>query len=204
MCEPTHSIVQYPDHNDSGDRTDSVIEAIPFDRKDGGVWQWLRKKLGNWFHFSKLGSGHSEAIERMSPFARRLLPQDTKYEALWWKRKVKLDGYYLGQEFDKEEALKCAETYANTVSIGNLTQLRQFLEFSMRKSERAWRYVEAFYQILTERGRNTFNTLLKKLFGNVVRATEQRLDPLIKFMLGFTRKRDLLIVEWADDTKLWV
>lgn len=198
MCEPTHSIVQYPDQDSGGNPTDSIIKAIPIETKDGGVWQWLRKKIGSWFHFSKLGNGHSEAIGKLTPFARRLLPDDTKYEALWWNRTVKLDGRFYGEEFDKDAALQATQTYAEGVSIGSLTSLRRFLEVSMLKSERAYRYVEAFVQMLNKKGADAFNKLLKRYCFNVV---DHR---VIKFVLGFTRKRELLVPEWADDTKLWL
>jgi hypothetical protein len=31
----------------------------------------------------------------------------------------------------------------------------------------------------------------------------EKIDQVVKFILGLTRKRHLLVPEWADDTTLW-
>jgi hypothetical protein len=204
LCEPTHSIVQFPDQDDNQNPTGPLVEAIPLETKDGGMWQWLRKKIGSWFHFSRLGFGHSESVGQLSLSARMRLPADSKYEALWWNRCVRLDGLFNGPHYDAKPALECAETYAKAVSIGGLTQLRRFLETSMRKSERPWNYADAFVQMLKKEGCDAFNKMVKKFFDNVRKACASNLDSLIKLMLGLTRKRKLLVDVWSDDTKLWL
>src|SRR5436190_15067817 len=138
MCEPNHSIVQYPDQDDGGNPTERTLDLLP--KKEGWV-SWMKKKIKNWFHFSKLGFGHSEATARLSLIGAYHFPVDTKYEAQWWIRKVQRDGAYYGQAYDSEIALDCATEYAKLSSIGNLTLLRQFLEVSMRKSTRPESYV---------------------------------------------------------------
>jgi hypothetical protein len=205
MCEPTHSIVQFPDQDDDGNPTGGLVDAIPLETKgQDGFWQWMKKRIGSWFHFSRLGNGHSEALGLLTVQARRRLPADTKYEATWWNRKVHLDGLFNGQQYDAQLALDCATTYAKAVSIGGLTQLRRFLATSMKKSERPWSYAETFVQMLKMEGYNAFNKLVKKFFGSVKQACTSKLDELIKLMLGFTRKRRFLVDAWADDGKLWV
>lgn len=202
MCEPMHSIVQFPDQDDDGNPTGGKIDAIP----QSGLWSWGKKKIASWFHFSKMGFGHSEAMATLTPTARWVLPPDTKYEVAWWKRQVKIDGGYSGAYHDASDALEAATEYANRTSIGNLTLLRQFVETSMRKSERPNAYYDNFHSMLTIDGRNQLGSKVRNIVGssylteNIVKSN---LDKLVKIMMGFTRKRGLLIPEWADDAKLW-
>jgi len=209
MCEPNHSIVQYPDKDDDNNPTGPRIDALaPPVGTDGGYWTKLKKKVDSWFHFSYLGLGHSETIGRISTTARWMLPLDTKYEAQWWDRKVKLDGCYNGHEFDKAEALESATVYASKISIGNLHTLRQFLETSMKKSEAPWRYIYNFPMMLTPAGRDLLQDKLRSALHNKTNwitsfQCQDNLDTIIKVMLGFTRKRNLLVPEWSDDGKLW-
>jgi len=63
MCEPAHSIVQYPtdfdDHNLPGGQMDSESRlklAL------GKFWN-TGKRIKNWFHYSKLGAGHHSIFE---------------------------------------------------------------------------------------------------------------------------------------------
>lgn len=133
MCEPTHSIVQFPDEDDGGNPTEPRIDALPTLAQKEGWWTWAKKKIGRFFHLSKLGNGHSETLTLITPLTHSFLPIDTKYEALWWDRTVHLDGTFHGPDFNQSFALECATDYANRVSIGNLTLLRQFIEGSMKK-----------------------------------------------------------------------
>jgi len=137
MCEPTHSIVQFPNNDDQGNSTEPRVRS-----KLGKIAEW-GKKIRDWFHFSTMGAGHSANLELVGA-QEILLPSSTQYEALWWNRTVHIDGRYRGKEFDKEIAGNAAHSYAKEVSIGNLTKLRMFLETSMRKSERPGMYINAF------------------------------------------------------------
>lgn len=153
-----------------------------------------------------MGHGHSESIGKLTPLARRLLPDDTKYEAQWWDRRFRLDGYFHGPEWNKQCAFTAAKDYAERVSIGNLTTVRQFIEMSMRHSERNYGYVQMFPQMLNRKGRDIFHEKMKRFklaingWGNY---ENEALDRVIKLMLGYTRQRNLLTVEWADDSALW-
>ncbi len=207
MCEPNHSIVQFPNQDDQGNPTESRLDSIPSEQ---GWGAWLKKKIGSYFHFSKMGLGHSETLGTISPVGRRLLIQDTKYEAQWWDRKFHLDGTFHGPEYDKKEAFDCAHEYAKRVSIGNLTTLRQFLENSIMKTFQLSRYLELFAgSFLNREGSNEFLVKMKtKLYWQDLWNIPFNLDKeerrkLLKMMLGFTRRRNLLVPEWADDTKLW-
>ena len=155
----------------------------------------------------ELGLGHSETIGALTVPARNMLPRDSKYEAQWWNRKVTRDGRYYGHEFDQASALEAATVYANKVSIGNLTTLRQFLETSMVKTRWVFNYINQFQDILNGVGRDKYNKGLKDLFGFSL-ASCRGMDKLptqqiTRFVLGFTRKRDLLVPEWSDDNTLW-
>lgn len=213
MCEPYHSIVQYPDQDDHGPtqpRLDAATHGLKGLMEKG-------KKILRWFHFSKMGAGHSVA----TPFnmrQERSLPRPTSYEALWWNRTVHRDGEFRGEAFDMEDALESAEEYANRTSIGSLTQLRQFLETSLQKTNRQGEYLTRFVEdFLNAEGREAFHKRSKKVLGlNLANHRQswdflrmlQRDDPkklrsLTKFMLGYTRKRALLVPAWADDDSLW-
>lgn len=222
MCEPTNSIVQYPPQNDGGAPTETLLQPSFKER----VFKWGKKVLG-FLHYCKMGSGHHEAIQVWGTHYA-LAPHETRYEGLWWDRKVKLDGEFHGEEFDKAIGLEAAEGYAEAVSIGSMTALRRFLETSMRKSDAPYMYMEAFLtKFLNERGReyatqrlkttlNVSNLDLVRLFGcqyglwartrreaHTEEARHRALDTAIKVMLGITRKRNLLVSAWADDDRLW-
>lgn len=213
MCEPNHSIIQYPTQDDDGNPTGTKIDVLA----DRGWIGRLKQKIKDWFHLSKMGFGHSEAIGELSPsrLGRLSLPIDTKYEARWWDRTVVRDGRFNSPFPSLEgEALECATEYAHRVSIGNLTLLRQFLETSIRKSERPGAYLDRFILLLTKEGTDRYWSKLKLLLGTTMslpsfraeyctKVTEN-LDSIIKMVMGFTRKRDLLVPAWADDGKLWL
>lgn len=211
MCEPQHSIVQYPDNDDHGP-TKSRLDAAVKGLLDQG------KRILRWFHFSKMGSGHSGA----TGFGRtqmRHLPNPTSYEAMWWNRTVKRDGEFRGESFDIADALECAEEYANRTSIGDLTQLRRFLETSMQQTNQHQGYVRQFVDgMLNKEGRDSFRKRAKKALGldlanyygmsntgffRSLTNDARKRNSLTKFMLGYTRKRGLLVPEWADDASIW-
>lgn len=220
MCEPFHSVTQWPTQDQDGNPTESRVEQLVQNPKapektslwPGGavletrtiletatktVWDWF-KKIGSWLHLSVMGKGHSESAEHRIPLAARAyLPLDTKYEVQWWNRNVRLNGSYNGFDFDKQEALDCATLYANKVSIGNMHLLRKFLETSMRHSPYPFRYLEAFYQMLKGGGKDVLSKKIKDLFGG--KPKHFQLESVIKVMLGITRKREFLVQEWDVD-----
>jgi hypothetical protein len=212
MCEPTHSIVQYPDQDpDSGNSTGGIIESIT-----SKVDSWVKRVKG-WFHISKLGRGHSGVIDasaRQLELAERILPRPTFYESFWWDRTVKFDGFHSfeGREYDKDLALDAATEYSKKVVIGDLGLLRRFLEVSMVNSDHPQLYVDAVLQYLVKREkRDEVVNRLKQI--NYIKRIPNRLmavkldnlvdGRVIKIILGVTRKRDWLIAAWADDDRLW-
>lgn len=216
MCEPAHSIVQFPNDDDNrpggspaghfGGTTETLLSKIK-----GSVG----KLIGRWFHISRMGRGHSECWEATSS-ACWLLPEPTKYEAEWWCRSFHLDGPCYCPEWDRSEAIDSARQYANAVSIGSLTALRRFLETSLRltSSRYYWYYIDRFCDMLTKEGRNAFRMKIRRSLGmrstcfphvrRLMEDSHEHLDKVVKTILGFTRKRELLVTEWADDTSLWV
>lgn len=206
MCEPTNSIIQYPSNDPTGTPTEQRLGAW------GKVLEW-GKKVKDWLHFCKLGSGHHEAIRAVGTFSD-LIPAETRYEAYWWDRTVKRDGNFNGELFDAPFALDAATMYAANVSTGSLFTLRRFLETSMRKTDNPHMYLSVFAdKLLNHQGRDTFHAKLKAIgvglyrkfiypFGDSV--DKKQLESIIKLMLGYTRKRNLLVPAWSDDAKLWV
>jgi hypothetical protein len=212
MCEPNHSITQFPPEDPKGPPGGNEVteQRLRFGLK--GLWDYL-KKIGGFFHLSRMGSGHSESIEWASTNGW-FLPKDTRYEARWWDRTVVLDGRYHGPVEFKDEAVTCATTYAQQVSIGNLTTLRRFLESSLRVTGNIAGYVSHFVQgLIVTKHRdlvaNKIGSLLQCSYSKatrffIERKAKDKLDSLIKLLLGLTRKREILHPAWADDGSLWV
>jgi len=207
MCEPHHSITQFPPDDQGGEITESRLQWGL-----RGIYDWI-KKIGRFFHISKLGSGHSESLEWANT-KHLILPRETRYECNWWDRTVHLDGYFKGEEVYREEALECAEGYSRRVSIGDLGQLRRFLEVSMRKSQRAVSYIQTFIDMLVVRpakdaivrglDRIINCSIGRSSFRCVEHRVSARLDSVIKYLMGLTRRREVLHPAWADDASLWI
>ena len=223
MCEPCHSIIQYPDGDD-----DDRSTGTPVEQRISGWGEWFRR-IGQWLHLSKMGKGHSEAIKTTSFEAELYLPTPTYYEVNWWERKIHLDGSfrasfkrlgcnalnnYPGTSYAQEIALKqrrqeeamvAARQYANAVSIGNMTTFRRFLTTSLQKTvDYHQKYVLHFELMLNRNGRDLLHKRLKEFTMRCGRIRKTNADKVTKLLLGFTRKRELLIPEWADDKGLWV
>lgn len=219
MCEPAHSIVQYPDGDD-----DDRSTGTPLEQRIAGWGDWLRR-IGRWLHLSKMGKGHTEAIQTTSLSAELFIPNPTYYEVNWWERTLHLDGAFRGgfnqigrnalehhalmhsTEAERtkwhktqEEAKQAAQQYANVVSVGNMTTFRRFFTTSIAKSAMPRKYVLHFELMLNKAGRDLLAKKLK-MFGRVGKTNIERVT---KTLLWFTRKRELLIPEWADDKRLWV
>ena len=247
VCEPHHSIVQWDDSDDQDNPTQPLLEALPqhdtvFGMRPpgegiyGGIGMltipkakdfmaWGLKKIQEWWHLSKMGRGHSESLSLIKPKHRGRLPDDTKFENMWWQREVKIDGRYHGRFKSQEPfALEAATTYAKKVVNGNMTLLRQFLAGSMKHTvgrAGAWAYVERIFDMLTLGGKDVLTKKLKQLLrpdvGNLSRTgrmflsygdglaakVNQNVEMVIKVILGFTRKRNLLVPAWADDPTVW-
>lgn len=71
MCEPMHSITQYPDQDDDGNPTGSRVEAML--GRPNVVVKFF-KKLGSFFHLSRMGAGHSESVGQAIGGSSRYLP----------------------------------------------------------------------------------------------------------------------------------
>lgn len=202
MCEPHHSINQFDD--DDGPRTGMLKGQVQQKPES-----WL-KKISKWFHFSRMGAGHSEAITATGRMDFHTMPTLTRYEVKWWNRSIHRDGSYFGYEkAEAEHALEAATDYANRVSIGSLQNLRRFLEMSFLKTPYPQKYAGMFRCMLSQEGVSQYEKRLQR-FGGVSRLvdrswSEEKLRKAIAAVCcGLTRKRGLLIPEWADDKELWI
>lgn len=224
MCEPNHSINQFPDTPEVGPKVQSAFERIT---------EWA-KKIGSWFHFSKMGMGHSESIQYNTIHGRFGIPEPTRYEVAWWRREFMRDGgfCYEGRSYGSsfgcnshygtppdpviaelaQDAFDSAKVYADQVSIGSLSIFRRFFETSVKKSELRYEYFNHFfYDMLNRAGQLQLEEKIRRVFGrdralyNIASSYKpQEVDALTKMCLGFTRKRNLLVPEWADEAKLWL
>src|SRR5687767_5215782 len=127
MCEPAHSITQFPVEDDRGNPTGPIIDNIPRTEPtpkardktmspSGAVlsqaWDWKQHQLGDWYHISRPGFGHSETIGFLSVRGREMLPAETRYETDWCKRVCHIDGPFRGRfQFEQKEALLRATQY---------------------------------------------------------------------------------------------
>lgn len=209
MCEPYHSIIQY-DPNRDDDDDDFGGSSQPTYTKSGllsSLGSWAKKVRG-WFHASKIGSGHTGVLEaRTGLMNREIRKHFALFETAWWNRSTKWD--YGGQillPHEKEERNAAAAEYSQITVTGDLTKLRNFLELSFKKTDHPGSYALMFLEMLNAEGRDIVNKKHRQYFGTDVGGlNSSRINPesLAKFLVGFTRKRNLLIPEWADDTKLW-
>ena len=231
MCEPYHSIVQYPEDGGPPSREDQDRgNDSPTGSHGMSVRERLGKWLGNasarirqikgWFHLDKIGGGHSAAVavERRPAFVGSplIIPGYTAYENAWWDRSVHLDGRYGGWPHERTEAMMCAEQFAKELVNGSLPNLRHFLELSLQKTaaERRGGYVDAIYErLLSPKGRRQVDKKLVHAIGlqpNLLARTwlwlrdPVRLQAVINTLMGATRKRENLNDRWAMDDKLWV
>jgi hypothetical protein len=207
MCEPSHSIIQYPtQHYDSGEPTkiESIFDQLQVPK---GI------VIGSFINYSALGFGHSEALGKLPSTTRYKLPRDTKYEAHWWDRTVCLDGYISLPEYIRDESLESATTYAHRSSIGDLKILRRFLETSLMKSRHSHMYSHYLFQLFSSKGRQELYQSLDRIFNFKSYSLESTLSTLlldrtnkakvIGMILKITRKRENMSDAWADDKVLW-
>lgn len=217
MCEPAHSVVQYPhDFDDTDlpfggqmDKESRLKSAL------GKACGWT-KKIGKWFHLSRFGAGHSKATlvdGRQSLY----LPKATLYEGYWWDRKFSLDGLPDWKAKEDPLALKAAQQYHNDSVMGNMSLFRRFLETSMRKTSHplgASTYVHTLINsVLTTEGGNKLLARFRRVFGGKSFRFETVMGPYanevdinrsIKLVMGFTRQRRLFLPHFSDDNSLWV
>jgi hypothetical protein len=222
VCEPAHSIVQFEPPDDSSPPP-----------SDGGTtpsgWKGWLKKFGGLFHLSRMGNGHSESLtfhrdqlcadmnvaepnliyKKAPPFLVKPLAY---YETNWWERKLVLDGYGCNatDPIKIQESFDAAQQYASHVCLGSLHAFREFLGTSIMKSGDPISYALNFRTMLNKRGRREYEHRIKvgkiettyfKL--NIIKDMTKCRDGLRRLCLGFTRKRHLLVPEWADDASLW-
>lgn len=207
MCEPYHSIVQYPDTFDKdlplseGMDKESKLKAAL-----GKGFGWT-KKIGKWFHLSKFGAGHHENTSSLNYRSRIYMPAPELWEGEWWTRTFKYDGYNLQPGNRQRDA---AQEYHNRSVMGNMSLFRRFLETSMRQSRRSHVYVETLLDhVLTAEGANKLLEKFKRVFGrngtpSYVMAHKQEVGKAINIVMGFTRRRKLFLPHFADDNSLWV
>jgi hypothetical protein len=174
-----------------------------------------------------MGNGHSEAVAKTRFQTELFIPTPTLYEVNWWERKMHIDGAFRGgfnrigrnamtqhgewsnehkevREMLRKEAFEAAHHYANAVSIGNMTVFRRFLATSLQKSDRPTSYIEPFTMMLNQDGRSALAQKLVAFTLRCGRISKANVNHATKLLLWFTRKRELLIPEWADDKRLWV
>lgn len=229
MCEPMHSTIQFPDPDDFdggdwNDDGDSLSAQSARPSLIGKMGKWF-KKVGKFFHVSKMGSGHSETLRSDklnavvdSQIHSFIEPPHYKWEADWAVRRVYRDGGNIGFGFcnkiglNDDDSESAAKQYINDVCIGSFTAFRRFFETSLVETEKGKRqqYVANFLRMLTADGVAGFVKKCENILGrktnNAERYIAEKLQPrqLAALCLGFTRKRGLLIPEWADDGNLWV
>lgn len=169
---------------------------------------WTRK-IGRWFHISKMGAGHSAATGHGRQ-QLLYLPDPVNYEGFWWdKGRFELDGYYFKNAPDNEQK-EAAKEYHKRSCIGSMQIFRRFLEESMKQSSRPLLYVHQFMDHLLVRGaRDQVRAKINRVMPGPSRRFLLTLDnpavkeKVIKVVMGYTRKRGLLVPEWSMDDEFW-
>jgi len=211
MCEPAHSIVQYPTDFDSPvssqlDKKSLLAAAL------GKGFGWA-KKVGEYFHLSKFGAGHHENTGSLSYRSSIYLPDPVLWEGLWWKREFKFDGLVGWNSSSIPGSKTAAQEYHNSSAMGNMSLFRRFLETSMRKSSCPYVYVETMLEnVLTSEGVNKLLEKFRRVFGQSTSpayvmsrsSSKQQIEKAIKVVMGFTRQRRLFLPHFSDDDSLWV
>lgn len=192
MCEPAHSIVQYPPDNDGTHfgTPETILSKL-------GNWT---KKIGRWFHISKMGKGHSAAT--MHGHRQLLyLPEPVNYEGFWWnKGSFELDGYSR-IVVPGDPQFEAAKEYHMRACMGSMSIFRRFFEASLQNTNRHSSYVSRFSEcVLTSKGKDLLRSKIRRLFP---RDQGKDRDRFIKLIMGFTRKRNLLVPEWSMDDAFW-
>lgn len=212
MCEPAHSVIQYPDRPSNEDD-----ENMPF----SGSMDWRQRlqvglgslgtRIGNWFHFSKIGKGHSEALH-VSARTRLLLPEHTKLEGFWWDRSFDIDGPFYGDPTERAAGIQAAKVYHERSVLANHKVFRNFLEKSIKASDRPEGYVDHLLcDVFTLEGRDKVLQKFRQVFGRTSRVVDQFYrqasgefkSRATGVLMGFTRKRNLFRSHFADDLKFW-
>ena len=207
MCEPAHSIVQYPeDFDDSGlPFGDYIDKETRLARALGPVYR-LGKKIKGYFHFSMFGGGHS--IATMEHAKNTIyLPAASLWEGKWWIRRLDSDSFRAS--IATCEAEDAAREYFDRCVNGNIHLFRRFIETSMRNTRLndPALYVRhlANFVLTPETGDKLYNKCVR-LFGCTL--TERRLycigkEQVIRMVMGFLRKRENFCDQFADDSKFW-
>jgi len=211
MCEPTHSVVQYPATQAAmGDTNHDVMRLL--NAVSGRNRMSSGQKIGDYMHYHKAGFGHSETISKLTE-AERLLPTETRYEGEWWNRDFKVDGPYNVPEFDKQMAYDMAAEYSRRHCTANTKILAKFLADSLRRSDQPEQYLERFlHMIKPSRRAVTWDEIKVHLQGSKPGTRVKmdktfikspKCDALIAQVMQLANTRDILVPEWADDDTIW-
>lgn len=199
MCEPAHSIVQYPENFSDVDLPfeDTLDKEIRLKAGLGPAFKWCNKVDG-YYHFSRFGAGHSLAIP-IPVNNYRYLPIPTYYEGIWWEKRVVFD------DGSPNGSMPAAVKYHNLSVMGNISLLRRFLETSISKSRYAYLYAEVLIDaVFSRKGRDAIHAKVKKVFGNNIDIHYLFSDrghiknKAMKIFLGATRHQDFLQPQFGD------
>ena len=212
MCEPTHSVVQYPAVNIEGDPVDQYLTAAFRRSLSKG------QQIGDLIHYSMAGFGHSECISKI-PTADSYLPAATRYEGNWWDRTFAIDGPFNGPHKDQlstKEAFDTAAEYSRRVSTKDIPTLQQFVRDCIQNSERPETYVDIVLSKVLRGGARAvcWDTLRAALAGDkpnsryAITAGLRQANPeawrrLQDAVTTILTKRENFSDVWADDQKLW-
>jgi len=192
MCEPAHSIVQYNLQDDLSAQSNQT--RIVHGLCELAAWG---KQIGGYFHISCLGSGHTESI-KWAKAKELYLPEEIRWEGNWWDRTFNLDSPIRTIPFGPyAEVEKAAQEYHNRVAMGTIQKFRNFLETSLRKTNRMAFYLPRLHDMFDVEASNLLFRKIKRL--DFVKEKEQ----VISAIMGLTRKRKSFRAHFADDDKFW-
>lgn len=201
MCEPSHSIVQFPLAAEHADDNCLRLQLALGHRMQ------LGKEIDGYYNISVFGVGHSEAASAFSRRAYFSLPTETRYEGHWWNRKVELDGGYHGPKGEEDRALESARRYSEGLCLGSAGKMKEFVTTSFQRTDRsrAGQYLKRAEGMLSDQGHVFFDVHIKPYLQGQFYEFDQQRKPLIANNLnGLLSVRENLAPVWAENDELWI
>jgi len=198
MCVPFHSVVQYGDFQLNGggilDGAHSVLSQLGY-----------AKRIGNFYHFSKLGGGHSIATRYKAKISY-YISEGSNWEGAWWNgftSKIAKDTPFSIPRSELPDAEHSANLYYDAVCMKNMRVWRNFVIKSIESCDDGGGrvgYLCRFKSCLTPAGLIQFENRIASNLGAKHRFSPKATIPVIGWA---SRKRGLFKDCFADFPAKW-
>jgi len=202
MCIPAFSPVQYADFQLNGS---GLLQGAHSVLSNMGH----SKKIGNFYHFSRLGVGHSAATLYKARIAD-YLNEGSYWEGFWWngRQPIIKDKPFNMPESEILDARNAAQQYYETCCIGNIKTFRRWLLGSIEKTDRPDRFINRLEGVFHK---NQFGQMQTELRIHAPASTNERVlisseeKAMAARVIGkYLRRRKNFRDHFADDSVLWL